>query len=88
MAIIIDDLGGEIEPAKKLAGFNTPIAFSVLPHLKRSHEVAEMAHTAGLVVMLHLPMESKWVSVNPGPGALLTNQSVADITKIVSDDIG
>lgn len=88
IAIIIDDLGGEIEPATKLAGFNTPIAFSVLPHLKRSHEVAQMAHTAGLVVMLHLPMESKWASVNPGPGALLTTQSVADITKIVAEDIG
>jgi hypothetical protein len=87
IAIIIDDLGGEIEPAKKLAGLNAPIAFSVLPHLKRSREVAEMAHTAGLVVMLHLPMESKWKSVNPGPGALMTTQSEADITRIVAEDI-
>lgn len=88
IAIIIDDLGGEIEPAKKLAEFNTPIALAVLPHLKRSREVAEMAHTAGLVVMLHLPMESKWKSINPGPGALMTTQSVADITRNVAEDIG
>lgn len=88
IAIIIDDLGGEIEPAKKLAGLNAPITFSVLPHLKRSREVAQMAHTAGLVVMVHLPMESKWASVNPGPGALFTTQSVADITRIVAEDIG
>jgi hypothetical protein len=88
IAIIIDDLGGEIEPAKKLVGLNGPITFSILPHLKRSREVAQMAHTAGLVVMLHLPMESKWASVNPGPGALFTNQSVADIARIVAEDIG
>jgi hypothetical protein len=88
IAIIIDDLGGEIEPAKKLVGLNRPITFSILPHLIRSRQVAEMAHTAGLVVMLHLPMESKGKSVNPGPGALMTTQSVADITRIVLEDIG
>jgi hypothetical protein len=87
IAIIIDDLGGEVEPAKKLVGLNGPITFSILPHLKRSREVAQMAHTAGLVVMLHLPMESKWKSVHPGPGALMTTQSVADITRIVAEDI-
>lgn len=83
----MDDLGGEIEPARKLVGLGAPITFSVLPHLKRSSEVAEMAHQAGLVVMLHLPMESKWKSVNPGPGALMTTQSVEDITRIVAEDI-
>lgn len=88
IAIIMDDLGGEIEPAEKLVGLGAPITFSILPHLKRSREVAEMAHEAGLVVMLHLPMESKWKSVNPGPGALMTTHSVADIIRIVAEDIG
>lgn len=87
IAIIIDDLGADTEPAKKLTGLNTPIAFAVLPHLKRSREVAEIAHTAGMIVMLHLPMESKWKAVNPGPGALMTTQSEADIVKAVSEDI-
>jgi hypothetical protein len=87
IAIIIDDLGGETGPAKKLVELNGPITFSILPHLTRSRQVAQMAHTAGLVVMLHLPMESKWKSVHPGPGALLTTQSVADIARIVAEDI-
>lgn len=73
VAIIIDDLGAETGIVDSLFALNIPVAFSILPHLKYSRSVALNARKMGQVVMLHLPMEPKSESMDPGQGALFVD---------------
>ena len=88
IAIIIDDLGLDIKAASKLLRLDKPIAFSVLPHLRYSRTIATRAHNAGMVVMLHLPMEAKSRYAKPGPGALLVGMDDDDIIDTLESDLG
>lgn len=58
IAIILDDAGYSLNgTSKKLLQLQIPLTFSVLPDLKYSKEIANMAHEKGFEVMLHIPME-------------------------------
>jgi len=63
-AIVIDDLGQDLEAPRKLLALSYPLTYSVLPHLKYSSATAQELHEAGGEVMLHLPMDPE-----PGPHA-------------------
>jgi polysaccharide deacetylase 2 family uncharacterized protein YibQ len=87
-AIVMDDVGNEIEPARKLAALAYPLAFSVLPHLRFSEESAREAHRSGHEVMLHLPMEPEPnAHISPGKGAILVGMSAAEVRTVVEDDL-
>lgn len=76
VSIIIDDMGRDIESAKKFLALPYPLAFAVLPYEAHSKEVAEMIRKSGRTLLLHMPMEPRgYPEVNPGPGALLLSQS-------------
>jgi len=76
VAIIIDDLGRGLKPAKQLLAIRQPVTFSILAIEQHATEVARMAHAAGREVMLHVPMEPQgFPVVDPGDDALLINQS-------------
>lgn len=76
VAIVIDDFGQDLEIAKKFVELPIPVTLSVLPHLRHSREVAELAHEHHRQVILHLPMEPRgFPKVNPGKGALLLSMS-------------
>lgn len=57
-AIIIDDLGQDIEIARKLISLKIPLAIAVLPDMTYSRQIAKLAHEKGKVVMAHLPMQA------------------------------
>jgi uncharacterized protein len=57
-AIIIDDLGQQVEVAKELLELDTPIAFSILPSMSESGRIARLAAERGRIVMAHIPMET------------------------------
>jgi hypothetical protein len=80
-SIVIDDLGPDLEIAKRFASLPIRLTFSVLPHQAHSREIAELAHLKGLEVMLHLPMEPLDPNVNPGKGALLLSMSGDEIRR-------
>ncbi len=84
ISIVIDDFGPDLEMAKQFASLPFPITFSVLPHQAHSREIAELAHTKGKEVILHLPMEPLDSRENPGRGALLLSMSSAEILRNVS----
>ncbi len=87
-AIVIDDVGNDLEPANKLAALEYPITFSVLPYLRYTEASADEAHRNGHEVMLHLPMEPEAGSrVSPGKGAVLVGMSAAEVQKVVEDDL-
>jgi polysaccharide deacetylase 2 family uncharacterized protein YibQ len=85
-AIVIDDMGQELEPARELLRLPYPLTFSVLPHLAYSHQTAELAHQKGHAVMLHLPMEPEAVS-DRGPGQIRGGMGEEDVVRIVNADL-
>ena len=76
VAIIIDDIGYDLEPARELLKINADITFSILPFLTHSRETAEMLHQAKREILLHLPMEPvSYPREKPGAGALFTDMN-------------
>ena len=76
VAIIIDDIGYDLEPVKELLKINADITFSILPFLNHTRETAEMLHQAKREILLHLPMEPvSYPREKPGAGALFTDMN-------------
>lgn len=78
VAIVIDDLGEDMDKALELAQIPGPITFSILPFQSRSQEVLELAKRYHKPVMLHMPMEPA-NEANPGKGALFCSMSSEEI---------
>jgi len=57
IALIMDDIGYDMHALRRVLALPFKVAISVLPDAPGSRQAAEMAHAAGLTVMLHLPME-------------------------------
>ena len=80
VAIIIDDLGLNIEQARCFLELDMPLSYSVLPFLAHSKEVAVMASQKERDVLLHLPMQpAQWPEVDAGPGVLLVSMDRPEI---------
>jgi polysaccharide deacetylase 2 family uncharacterized protein YibQ len=87
-AIIIDDLGGNLEAARQLLALPYSLTFSVLPYLRDSVETAEEAHRAGYEVMLHLPMEPEAGSqASPGKGEIHIGMTSFEVEHILQSDL-
>jgi polysaccharide deacetylase 2 family uncharacterized protein YibQ len=87
-AIIIDDLGEDLEAGRRLIRLPYPLTLSILPYLRHSAEIAEAAHRAGREVMLHLPMEPEPGSlVSPGRGEVRKGMSPNQVERTVLRDI-
>jgi uncharacterized protein len=87
VAIIIDDMGMDMEIARKLGAIDADITFSVLPQEKYTQEVGEYLRKHGKEVLLHLPMEGG-NGKNPGLGAILHDTDPAQAQKILEDSLG
>jgi polysaccharide deacetylase 2 family uncharacterized protein YibQ len=57
IALVLDDVGYDLKALKRVLALPFPVAISILPDSPKAAEAATMAHEAGKVVMLHLPME-------------------------------
>lgn len=87
VAFIIDDLGYEIEVAKKMLELEFPLTLSILPFLKYSEYMAEEGKKNNQEIMLHLPMEPNDSSIDPGPGAIKSYMSEEEIRQAVRGSI-
>jgi polysaccharide deacetylase 2 family uncharacterized protein YibQ len=58
IAIIIDDLGYHLANGKRAIGLPGPVSFSFLPGGPRSRLLAELAHSLGKDILLHLPLQA------------------------------
>lgn len=75
VAIIIDDLGYDEAIGLQLLKFPIELTYSFLPFAPYTRKLERLAHRAGKTVFLHLPLEPKDSSFNPGPGALYLSDS-------------
>ncbi len=87
IAILIDDVGYNPVAVEELLKIDVPLAFAVLPHTPHAAAAAEMIHEKGHEILLHLPMEARAASHDPGPGALLRRMGEAEIRRQVEEDL-
>lgn len=88
VAIVIDDLGGNLRAAHELLELGEPLTFAVLPKLPHSREIDRAASQAGREVLLHLPMEPiGYPEKNPGPGALMGSMSPEKMMAVLEEDL-
>ena len=88
VALIIDDLG-QVDPAltSRLGALNIPMTVAVLPFLPHTRDSAHIARSSGMEIILHMPMEPigyPGPGRNPGPGAVLFDQSEAEVRERVA----
>ena len=82
IAVVIDDVGYNLEELEAFLDFPAPITLSVLPNLSHSEESARRIFEAGKELLLHLPMEAENGN-DPGPGAILTSQEDEQIRRLL-----
>jgi hypothetical protein len=88
IAIIIDDLGGDLKAVERATHIPYRLTFSVIPHLRHSRQSAEIANARGYQVMLHLPMEPlNYPREDPGPGAVTADMLLEDVRRLVLRDL-
>ncbi|MEA3224177.1 MAG: divergent polysaccharide deacetylase family protein [Thermodesulfobacteriota bacterium] len=86
IAIIVDDMGLNMDVAKELGKIDADITFAIMPMRPYSKEVATYLHNIGKEIILHLPMEGS-NDKDPGAGALYKNMSPAEVRSILLKDI-
>lgn len=87
-AIVMDDMGQDLEAANKLLREPYPLTFSVLPELSYSSQTARAAHAAHRAVMLHLPMQPEPGSgARPGPGEIIIGMQDDEVAKTIRADL-
>jgi polysaccharide deacetylase 2 family uncharacterized protein YibQ len=69
VALVIDDLGRDIEALRPLESLGVPVTYAVLPFEEHTPQVVAELRKRGVEMLLHLPMEPK-NGEDPGPGAL------------------
>jgi hypothetical protein len=82
VAIIMDDLGGDVPFARSLLEIDLQVTFSIMPGNPHAAQIAEMAHRGGREVMIHIPMEPQgYPATNPGRDALLVGYPAEEIRR-------
>jgi len=88
LAIVIDDLGNNMQGSKEMLELPIPLTVAVMPFMPTSESDARLAHEKGHEVIIHMPMEPKngkrsWL----GPGAITTDLSNEEIRSRVEKAI-
>lgn len=58
IAIIIDDLGYQLDAGRRAIALPGPVACAILPGAPRARQLAHAAYDSGKEVLLHLPMQA------------------------------
>ena len=87
VVIIIDDAGRSVENTKRYAALPFPITIAVLPKLPQSRACADAIRAAGKEGILHQPMQSMNLNLDPGPGKITADMSTYEIAAIVKQNL-
>jgi uncharacterized protein len=87
IAVVIDDVGYNLNNLDYFLKFPGPITFAVLPNLPYSRAAAEKIKSAGKEVIIHMPMEAINSNLDHGPGAIFTYMTDEEILKLLNDAV-
>jgi polysaccharide deacetylase 2 family uncharacterized protein YibQ len=86
LVFIIDDAGNNLRELEPFLRINFPFTIAVLPGLAHSAQAARLIRESGKEVLLHQPMEAIG-GQDPGPAAIYSNMSAAEIREVLSRNI-
>ena len=69
LAIVIDDLGFDLNAVKRLLSLPAPVTLAVLPYAPNAEAAAKLARQSGRELLAHVPMQPVG-GEDPGPNAL------------------
>jgi polysaccharide deacetylase 2 family uncharacterized protein YibQ len=87
IAVVVDDLGVDAARTGQAIALPPQVTLSFLPYPKGSRALSHKAHEAGHQVMVHLQMQPVG-GADPGPNALSSNLSSAEIARRVEWALG
>ena len=80
IAIIVDDLGiKNLDLTRRICNLEQDVTLSILPFQHHTSDVVAIARETSTPYMLHMPMEPKSTSANPGEGAIYTSDTESEI---------
>ncbi len=79
IAIIIDDMGHNLEEGERLAALDQPLTLAFLPWRRHTQRLAQLAHDRGKEIMLHAPMANTH-NFDLGPGGLTADMDEHTMT--------
>lgn len=86
LAIVIDDVGNDLDSLRRFLDLPGPITFAVLPQRRHSEEAAGLIAEAGHETIMHLPMEPIGEQ-NPGEGAIYVSLPAAEIEATIEANL-
>ena len=87
VAIVIDDLGPNLQYARRLTGLDPSMTFAVIPWQVHSKEIVQLATSLGMEVILHQPMEARQHQGDGMPGMLYTSMTDREIMDTLSANL-
>lgn len=87
LAFVFDDAGQNLSQVEKCLSVPFKITVAVLPKLPYSVQAAEIVRKSGNEVILHQPMQSVDLSINPGNGALKPGMNEDEVRAILFENI-
>ena len=81
IAIVFDDLGIDKPRTKRTISLPGPMSMSFLTYATRLGEQTALARAAGHEIWMHVPMEPRSRSIDPGPQVLLTGLPERELAK-------
>ena len=87
LTFVFDDAGHNLGQLEYFLRLPFPCTIAVLPGLRYSSESARRIRKAGKQVILHQPMQSVDLHINPGPGAVTPGLSAEQIKNIVRKNL-
>ena len=87
LVFIIDDAGLNVEYTKRYATLPFPITIAVLPGLPHTKDCAWVVRSNKKELILHQPMQSVNLKLDPGPGKITADMKAYDIIKTVRENL-
>lgn len=87
VAIVIDDVGYIQTYVAEFQKIKIPLTYSVMPHSRYGKAHAELFHSQGQEIMIHIPSENSTSQSNYGPGEISTKMSDEQIIEALKGDI-
>ena len=87
IAIIIDDLGYQLDAGRRAIDLPGPVACAILPGTPRARQLAKVAHEQGKEVLLHLPLQAIEEQGPPDPGRITLDMSRDRFAEVFAEAI-
>ena len=87
VAIVMDDFGYNMNNLEELFSIRQPVTLSILPSLRYSRRIADIAVAHGYEIILHLPMEAHNKDIREEEGTIRCGMAKEEVIALLDKDI-